>query len=117
MSVADQLLQLEERFWKSDADFYDENLTPDALMVFADPVGAMTREAIVASIGEAPRWEHVEFHDVTHVPLTSDVILLTYRATAQRAGMEAPYEARASSLYVERGDGWQLAFHQQTPLP
>ncbi|HSK17608.1 MAG TPA: nuclear transport factor 2 family protein [Longimicrobiales bacterium] len=115
MSVADQLLHLEEQFWTSDETFYRDNLTPDALMVFADPVGAMTKQAIVESISAAPRWRSVEFRDVTHVPLTSDVILLTYQATAERDGGDASYTARASSVYVQRGSRWRLAFHQQTP--
>lgn len=116
MSVTDQLLDLEEQFWKSDADFYRDNLTPDALMVFADPIGAMTKQTIVESISAAPRWRSVEFRDVAHVPLTSDVMLLTYRATAERDGAEAPYAARASSVYVKAASGWQLAFHQQTSI-
>ena len=115
MSVSDQLLCLEEQFWKSDAEFYRSNLAADAVMVFADPIGAMTKQAIVESISASPRWRRVEFRDVTHVPLTSDVMLLTYRATAEREA-EAPYAARASSVYVKSGSDWQLAFHQQTPV-
>lgn len=110
-------MHLEEQFWKADADFYRDNLTPDALMVFADPIGAMTKQAIVESIRVASRWHRIEFGNVTHVPLTSDVMLLTYRATAEREAAEAPYAARASSVYVKCGGGWQLAFHQQTPIP
>lgn len=117
MPVADQLLHLEEQFWKADADFYRDNLTPDALMVFADPIGAMTKQAIIESIGAAPRWHRIQLEDVTQVPLTSDAMLLTYRATAEREPAEGSYAARASSVYVKCGDVWQLAFHQQTPVP
>ena len=115
MTVTDQLLRLEEQFWKSDADFYRTHLTPDAVMVFADPIGAMTKQAVVESISAAPRWQRVEFRDLMHVPLTPDVFLLTYLAKAERDGGEGPYAARASSVYIQRGNRWQLAFHQQTP--
>jgi len=42
--------------------------------------------------------------------------LVTYKATAHRAGEPKPYRARASSAYVHDGRHWKLAFHQQTPL-
>jgi hypothetical protein len=117
-SIADQLLQLEERFWKSDAEFYRERLTADALMVFADPIGVMTKQAIVESISAGPRWHRIEFDDVNHMSLKPDVVLLTYRATAEREGAaEGEYSARVSSVYVECDGSWQLAFHQQTPAP
>lgn len=114
MSVTDHLLQLEEQFWKAGAEFYRDNLAPDALMVFADPVGVMTKQAVVESISAAPRWRRIEFEEATHVQLQPGVMLLTYRATAERDADE-PYVARASSVYVQGSCGWQLAFHQQTP--
>lgn len=115
MSVADHLLHLEEQFWKAGSGFYRDNLAPDALMVFAEPAGLMTKQAIVESISAAPRWRRIDFEDSTHVQLKPGVMLLTYRATAERDG-EEPYAARASSVYIECEDGWQLAFHQQTPI-
>jgi hypothetical protein len=39
--------------------------------------------------------------------------VLHYSATARRE--EFPYRALATSVYVKRGDTWQLAVHQQTP--
>lgn len=115
MSVADHLLHLEEQFWKAGAGFYEDNLAPDALMVFADPIGVMTKRAVVESISAAPRWRRIEFEDSTHVQLKPGVMLLTYRATAER-DVEGPYAAIASSIYVQSEGGWQLAFHQQTPI-
>lgn len=116
MSVADHLLHLEESFWKADAGFYRDNLAPDALMVFADPIGVMTKQAVVESISAASRWRRIEFEGATHVQLKPGVMLLTYRAAAERDGAEEPYAARASSVYVQREGSWQLAFHQQTPI-
>jgi hypothetical protein len=39
---------------------------------------------------------------------------VVYRVRAQHPG-EAPYDAVISSTFVRDGDGWKLAFHQQTP--
>lgn len=38
---------------------------------------------------------------------------MTYGVLAQRD--DTAYSALMSSVYVRRGDGWKLAFHQQTP--
>ena len=45
-----------------------------------------------------------------------NAVVVSYKATATRAGEILPYVARASSAYVRDGAGWKLAFHQQTPL-
>lgn len=41
-----QLLQLEEQFWKRDADFYREHLADEALMVFDEPRDDGPKQAI-----------------------------------------------------------------------
>jgi hypothetical protein len=110
-----QLLDLEEQFWRGNAEFYRQNLTADALMVLPDPAGVMTRDATVQSIGDSTRWQRVEMSDVTSLELSPGVMLLTYRATASRDSNNSAYTARATSVYVDRGNGPKLAFHQQTP--
>ena len=114
MNIAGDLIALEEQFWKGDADFYRQRLTPEALMVFPDPIGVLGKEETVASISQAPRWRDVEFTEVRVVTLATDAALLVYRATARRAG-DARYVTRASSVYVREEGAWNLAFHQQTP--
>jgi hypothetical protein len=37
MTMAGDLIALEEQFWKGDADFSRQRLTAEALMVFPDP--------------------------------------------------------------------------------
>jgi len=112
--LMDRLVDLERGFWTGDGDFYRGNLTDDAVMVFPDPVGVLDRRSIVESISAASRWNNVEIGAPACVRVADGAALLTYRATAGREG-QPPYEALASSLYVERGGAWRLAFHQQTP--
>ncbi|HEU5210439.1 MAG TPA: nuclear transport factor 2 family protein [Longimicrobiales bacterium] len=111
-----ELLDLEQKFWKGDSGFYEQNLADDALMVFADPVGVLNREAIVESIGASSRWRQVEMTEIQQLEIGADAVLLTYLASAVRDGSEPAYQARASSLYVMREGAWMLAFHQQTPV-
>ena len=104
-------MELKEQLWKGDADLYQENLT------VAAPVGVLTREETLETIAAGPRWAQVSFDDARVVALDELAVVLTYRASARRAGAEGRYTARASSAYVRREGWWKLAFHQQTPSP
>jgi hypothetical protein len=115
MDLRDRLVRLEEQFWKGDADFYRRNLTDDSLMVLPEPVGVLTKDGTVESIGQGARWSDVRFEDVRVMTLDDDTALLTYAATARRDAGGEPYSTLASSAYVRAPDGWKLAFHQQTP--
>jgi hypothetical protein len=111
-----ELLGLEEQFWKGDAEFYQRHLTADAIMAFPDPVGRMGKDATVASIAHAPRWSSVDMSEVATLELGPGAVLLLYRARARREGDSSDYRADVSSIYVDRGAGWQLVFHQQAPI-
>jgi hypothetical protein len=108
------LLRQEEGFWTGDGDFFRQHLAHDALMVFAEPVGVLTRERVIAEIANAPRWARVSLREVRWVALGPDAVLVSYAAEAERDGAD-PYRAFVSSAYVLREGPWQLAFHQQTP--
>jgi hypothetical protein len=116
MEAEEALLALEEQFWKEDATFYREHLTADAVLVFPDPVGVLTKEETVQAVAEAPRWARVRMSDVRVVRLADDAAVLTYRAEAERDAQGSRYEALASSAYVFHDASWKLAFHQQTPV-
>lgn len=117
MSLEEDLLALEERFWlEGTADFYREHLAGDAAMVFPEPFGIFDEEAILASVGDAPAWAAVRIEDATVVRLRDTAAVVAYRAEARR-GDAAPYSTYAASVYVRQDDGsWKLAFHQQTPI-
>jgi hypothetical protein len=84
-------------------------------MVLPDPAGMMTRDATIQCVGDSARWQRVEICDARLLELSPGVILLTYRATASRVSSNSAYAARATSVYVDRGNGLKLACHQQTP--
>lgn len=115
MVEAQDLVELEQRFWTSDVDMYRQRVTDDALMVFAEPVGILTKAQILTSIAGAARWADVRFENVQVRPVANDVVLLVYKATARRENDDDWYEALASSVYMKRTGEWMLAFHQQTP--
>ena len=112
------LVSLEEQGWQAlsqgtGADFYERNLADHALMVF--PFGVLTREQSIEAIKAAPPWASFRIEDPQVVGLTDDSAILTYRATAQRAGQE-PYSALMTTVFVKNEGTWKAAFHQQTPV-
>ncbi len=114
MNAERLVLGLEEQFWTGGAALYRERLSDDALLVFAAPVGVLSKADAARSVAESARWEEVHLGDVRFVHLNGEALIVTYTASARRAGDPSPYSAQASSAYVYRDGQWALAFHQQT---
>jgi hypothetical protein len=119
MELENQLTDIERKLWANDAALYKNNLIEKALLVFPE-TGVITRDiavdAILTENAEGRRWAEVEFGEVRTLRLADDVVLLTYKVAARWEHEQAKISALASSVYVERGSGWKLAFHQQTPI-
>ena len=119
MDLAQQLLEIERKLWKNDADLYGANLAEEALLIFPE-TGVIDRafalDAIRAENKEGRRWAEVEFDDVRSLTLTPDSAVLTYKVKARWAHETASITALASSVYVKRGGAWKVALHQQSPL-
>jgi Domain of unknown function (DUF4440) len=116
----DELVKLERAGWEalsqpgSGVPFYENILTPDALMVF--PVGALNRDETLDAIRRSVPWEHYRMDEVhTFRPLPT-VGIVTYYGVANRPG-QSDYAAWMSSVYVLVGETWKLALYQQSPTP
>lgn len=118
MGVADDLLDLEHRFWDASSaswgDFYRRRCTPEAVFVFG-PTGPLDLATCADAVDRNPvPWVDVHLSGSRVVPLGDRAALLTYRASARQDGAPAPVELYVSSAYVDDGRGWRMAFHQQT---
>ncbi|HSK09152.1 MAG TPA: DUF4440 domain-containing protein [Vicinamibacterales bacterium] len=82
-----QLTALEKSFWLSGAEFYEQHLAEECLMLFPG-VGALTRDAIVEGIRGGARWSEVEMSDVRVVRLGETAAILACAAAARREGLE-----------------------------
>jgi ketosteroid isomerase-like protein len=115
------LPQLEQQGWEAlasgqGAEFYGRVMAEDALTVV--PGMVLDRRQTLASWEGMSLWSEYRLSGQRVIPLGRDAALITYEVTASRPGDERPYHAQLTSVYVASGDGdWQLAFHQQTPLP
>jgi hypothetical protein len=111
------LWQIERGVWTGDGAFLQTNLTDDALLAFAPPLGLLCKAQAVASIAELPRWQRVEIEDGHAIFMSDCTVLLVYRARGWRDDSGEPYTARIVSTYVRRRGRWMLVFHQHTPEP
>ena len=115
-SEASEIEELERRGWRAlsgsnGAAFYEKVMAEDGFMVF--PGMVMDKPTAVATIREVEPWSRFELADI-RVAVDANAALITYRATAQRAG-QPEYEAVMSSVYVRREGQWLLLLHQQSP--
>lgn len=108
-----RLWEMEESFWLDGSKFYENSMASVARMVFPSPVGILEGDQIVEGLREGPRWNSVDFENVSEAHL-GDAAVLAYQATGKRNG-DDPYSALCSSVYVRRNGNWVLLAHQQTP--
>jgi hypothetical protein len=117
VDITSTLVELEEAFWRAagDRESYAAHLAADAVHVFPG-WGITDREPVLESVEEAEPWETFTIEGLHVVALGNDAAALVYTARARRAG-KPPYVAAMTSVYRRSGGGWELAVHQQTPLP
>jgi hypothetical protein len=119
--LLDELLDLERLGWASlctgtGSDYYGSLMTRDGVMVLAHGM-VLDREAVVASLREAPAWDRYEIANARLVDVGSEGAALVYTARAFRDGDDAPFVALMSSVYRRSAAGWRLALYQQTVVP
>jgi ketosteroid isomerase-like protein len=117
MSAHDELLALEEGFWRAagSRDSYAAHLADDAVHVFPGwGLTADTKRVLDAVAGVEP-WELFTIEDLHVVEVNGGAVALVYTAHARRAGQDE-YVAAMTSVYRREASGWKLVIHQQTPL-
>jgi hypothetical protein len=119
--LKDDLLALEHQGWMSlcdgtGADFYGRTMTEDAVMVLAHGF-VLDRDAVAASLNDAPPWQRYEISDERLVEIDDDTAILVYTGRASRGDDEPQFRALMSSVYTRREGRWRLALYQQTPVP
>lgn len=119
MAVEKELVDIERKLWTNDAVAYQNRLAEEAPLGFSE-TGVITRDIAVRAIlnenTEGRKWAEVEFDAVRSLPVTRDVVLLSYSVVGRWEHEKTRISALASSLYVKRDGVWKLAFHQQTPV-
>ena len=112
----DDLERLERAGWDAlcagtGSDYYGRLMTEDGVMVLAHGA-VLDRDAVAASLDEAPPWTSYTLSDLRRVSLGEDAAALVYHGRATRPDLE--FAALMTSCYVCCDDAWRLAVHQQT---
>lgn len=115
MTTVEELLPIEKSLWTGGPDAYREHVDETCLLAFTEMARVSSRDEVVATVADEPRWQELEIDVQGLVQPTPDVAIFTYRASAVR-GDDERYRALVGSGYVRRDDGWKLMYHQQTPL-
>ena len=117
--MTDRLLELEEQGWQAlssvgSVEFCDEWLADDAVMIV--PGMVIDRATFFEAVAHEQPWASHRIEEARVVQLTDDSAALVYRVKAQRDG-QPEFAGLMTSVYVKRTGRWQLALHQQTPIP
>jgi ketosteroid isomerase-like protein len=117
VSALDDLLVLEEGFWRSagNRDAYAAHLADDAVHVFPGWGVTADNERVLQAVESVDPWASFEIEEPTFFELGDAAAALVYTARAHRTGQDE-YVAAMTSVYRETRDGWKLVIHQQTPL-
>jgi predicted GH43/DUF377 family glycosyl hydrolase len=116
MSIRDELLALEEGFWRAagSRDAYAEHLANDAVHLFPGWGLTSDNERVLKAVEGVEPWETFAIEDPTLLELGEGAAALVYTARARRAGQDE-YVAAMTSVRRD-GQGWKLVIHQQTPV-
>lgn len=118
MGLEDELFGIEQGFWLSGEKHFLEHLDGECLLAFpqmGEMHGVFSRERVAATATTSNRWRDLHLTDRHLLHLDKGVAIIGYRADVTRADGQ-PYSALVSSAYVQRSDGWKLAFHQHSPI-
>ena len=90
-------------------------LLADDFVEFASDGAAYTKPQVIAALqGEAAGLRSLtDFH---LLPLGDKFVLATYRSTRRDTMPGQVVESLRSSVWAHRGGGWQIVFHQGTPV-
>ena len=105
----------EESLWVGDAEHYRALIDDECLMVLPATPFIVTGQQAVDAVAGTPRWSKVTLSDRQVARPQEGLIVIAYKATAEREGA-APYEAHCTSTLRRLAhDEWRVIQHQQTP--
>lgn len=83
-ALKEQIAGLERRLWLEGSEAFDKIMAPECFMVFPKPIGILTRQEILASLGNFARWDEVTIEGGHWQLPTENVVVFSYEAQAKR---------------------------------
>lgn len=98
-----------------DKEFFEHNLTDEALMIFPGPGNTYTKAECIATMGDHPPYVKYDVADQRVVQVAGNTAVITHRATVLNADWAATKTMVVGSVLVKVDGQWKLALHQWTP--
>jgi hypothetical protein len=114
MQTQEEILEIERKFWTGGPEVYRDHAHDECTVVFSQMAQTMAREE-VARTAQSGRWCNVEIVPKIFRRLSAISLLVVYECDAVRRDGRVQH-VYATSLYIACGNGWKLAFHQQTEI-
>jgi Domain of unknown function (DUF4440) len=98
-----------------DAEFFERNLTDDAMLIYPGAGNTYTKQECVASMRDHPPYLKYDLSDPKIVHIGESTAVLTHHATVMNAADEKPKSIVVATVLVHQDGAWRLALHQWTP--
>jgi len=109
-SRKDAVLELERGFWEksNDPEFYKENLLEDGISIIGS-MGFVKQAGAIKMSKDSKPWTNVKMQDMHILDLNDETVAVAYHGEGTQEGMDKPYRATVSSVYVRKHGKWKLA--------
>ena len=98
-----------------DTDFFERNITEDALLIFPGTDGTYTKARAIEAMRDHPPYVKYELSDPRIVHIGESTAVLTHHATLMHTADQRPKTVVVSDVLVLEGGVWRMALHQWTP--
>jgi hypothetical protein len=98
-----------------DLDFFERNLTEDAVLVFPGPNNVYDKRQCIESMRNHAPYEKYDVDDTRIVHLGETTAVVTHRATVLNAQDAGPHTVFVSTVLIKADGTWRMALHQWTP--
>jgi hypothetical protein len=120
MQITDHLRALEEQLLqpiiRRNAEML-ATLLADDFLEFGSSGRTFDKASIIAELLNEPPRPAAILSDFAVRPLAPEAMLVTYRTTCHDSSGNITHQARRNSIWINRDNRWQIAFHQGTPIP
>lgn len=99
---------------EGDVEFFERNLTDEAMLIFPGEGSTYTKAQCVAAMVGHPVYQKYELTDPHIVHIGESTAVLTHRATVMHERHERPMSVVVSTVLVHRDGDWRMALHQWT---
>ena len=100
---------------EGDLEFFERNISDDALLIFPGPNNTYTKAQCIATMGDHPPYLKYDIADQRVVHAGRNTAVLTHRATVLGSEWTEPRTVVVSSVLIKVDGEWRLTLYQWTP--